>query len=351
MKHLPFHSIYRENFEVVEERQGHVRLFPHTAQLPIIHRALNLEFLGPLPGKLSRLDHRAKDLDLITRRTAAMLYCGVVNAARRDQVLLINLPDRQRVNRIAVVQHLRKETRLGLCHRFRFYAGPDFFPELYLNGKRIVFSDHAVDRLTTRIPGNLGSDLCDLLLTFYGTPMISVPLAGGRAFFVSLPPSLAAFPYKESEHEFFITTCLTIDQLHSFEVEFPPHAYNWHYDPVFTPPSVRHWSPTAAMAAFRKIWEHKAPIPEQKEAPKSIPWSRMAQWLPEISRREGHGPGSRIRFTDGVCGPSEVVYLPDQAEPAINELDGYKKAIPNQDWDAIFAEQLAPPDHYDRIKS
>jgi hypothetical protein len=32
--HVPFHSIYRENFEVVEERQDRVSRFPHTEQLP-----------------------------------------------------------------------------------------------------------------------------------------------------------------------------------------------------------------------------------------------------------------------------------------------------------------------------
>ena len=50
LKHEPFQSIFRPDFEVVEERQGRVRLYPHTAQLPLLHRALD-----PLtsPAKLS----------------------------------------------------------------------------------------------------------------------------------------------------------------------------------------------------------------------------------------------------------------------------------------------------------
>ena len=51
MKHIPFESIYREQFEVVEERHGHVSLYPHTDQLPLLLRALNLEFLGGLPDR------------------------------------------------------------------------------------------------------------------------------------------------------------------------------------------------------------------------------------------------------------------------------------------------------------
>src|SRR5689334_10740737 len=40
-KHNPFQSIYRENFEVVEQRRGKVRWYPHTEQLPVLLRALN----------------------------------------------------------------------------------------------------------------------------------------------------------------------------------------------------------------------------------------------------------------------------------------------------------------------
>jgi hypothetical protein len=42
MKHNPFQSNYREEFEVVEQRLGNVTLYPHTDQLPQLHRALNL---------------------------------------------------------------------------------------------------------------------------------------------------------------------------------------------------------------------------------------------------------------------------------------------------------------------
>jgi len=58
MKHLPFESIYRQDFQVVEQRQGNVTLYPHTDQLPVLLRALNLEFYGALPDRVARVDHR-----------------------------------------------------------------------------------------------------------------------------------------------------------------------------------------------------------------------------------------------------------------------------------------------------
>ena len=86
MKHIPFQSHYRENFEVVEERHGHVRLYPHTDQLPLLLRALNLEFLGGLPDRLARVDKRADGFRKIILRHAALMYCASLNAARPDRL-------------------------------------------------------------------------------------------------------------------------------------------------------------------------------------------------------------------------------------------------------------------------
>jgi hypothetical protein len=50
MKHNPFQSIYREDFEVLEQRIGHTSYYPHNEQLPLLLRAINLEFHGGLPA-------------------------------------------------------------------------------------------------------------------------------------------------------------------------------------------------------------------------------------------------------------------------------------------------------------
>ena len=48
MKHVPFQSNYRPDFEVVEERRGNLSLYPHTEQLPLLLRALNAMVLKGL---------------------------------------------------------------------------------------------------------------------------------------------------------------------------------------------------------------------------------------------------------------------------------------------------------------
>ena len=42
IKHVPFQSIYRQEYEVVEERRGDLSLYPHTDQLPVIFPASTL---------------------------------------------------------------------------------------------------------------------------------------------------------------------------------------------------------------------------------------------------------------------------------------------------------------------
>ena len=61
MKHLPFESIYRSNYEVVEERQGHLRLYPHTQQLPVL-----------LGQKTTELANKAKDSNDLAKAAKEM---------------------------------------------------------------------------------------------------------------------------------------------------------------------------------------------------------------------------------------------------------------------------------------
>jgi hypothetical protein len=342
MKHLPFQSIYRSDFEVVEERHGKVRLFPHTEQLPVLHRALNLEFLGALPGRIARVDHRADDFHKIILRTAALMYASAANASRPDELRLFQLLNPDRVAKVAIVQQITKDTRLGRCHRFRFYAGPDFFPEIYLSGKRVVFADHVLERFSKRVPHHVGEDLTDLLLTFFGGAMIGLPVGPGRAFILCCDDSILAFPYKESEDEFFITTCLTTNEINSLGQELPPQAFNFHYGPAFTQPSIRHWIPTARMCEAHKCWNRKAPLPKPHVGLPDQRWARMASWMRDIVERQGHGPGSRLAFVDNIPGPCEVTFLPGEKEPQFNELEGYKQTDPSYDWDEIFAEREKP---------
>ena len=93
IKHVPFESIYRQEYEVVEEHRGNLRLYPHTDQLPIISRAINLEFYGALPNKVAHVDHRGDGFHKIILQEAALMFCAGVNGCRSDRLRFIALTD------------------------------------------------------------------------------------------------------------------------------------------------------------------------------------------------------------------------------------------------------------------
>lgn len=319
MKHLPFQSAYRQDFEVVEQREGPLRLYPHTDQLPLLLRALNLEFYGALPGYLARVDHRGDGFHKILRKHAAITFCGMINAARPDQLRLYPLLDFDLVGRITVVQQMTRDTSRGPLHRFRFYGGDDFFPEIYLSGKRLLFADHVLQRFSTRVPNNLGEDLTFLLLTFYGCPVISVPVGPGRAFLVLYFESVLAFTYQETDTEFLITTCLTIHEMNSLSLELPPKTLNLHYGSTFTKPQVRNWLPPQWAVNLHSRWERKLPLPPPMQLPKGANWPYMACLIKETIIKEGHGPGSDLWFLDDIPGPADIEVRPGQINPQFRE--------------------------------
>src|SRR5262245_58648782 len=91
----PFKSTYRDNIYVVEEKRGDTSLFPHTDQLPMLHRALRLEFEGRLPSRIANATARADDYRKILRHAAAYHFCLFVNTDRSDGILLfpVHTPD------------------------------------------------------------------------------------------------------------------------------------------------------------------------------------------------------------------------------------------------------------------
>lgn len=340
MRHIPFQSIYRHEFEVVEQREGPVSLFPHTAQLRVLLRALNLEFLGALPGRIARVDERADGFHKIVRRHAALMFCGCLNASRADQLRLFELPGPDLVARVSIVQQIAEDTRRGRCHRFRFYAGDDFFPEIRLSGKRLVFADHVLQRFSARVPNNVGEDLTCFLLSIFGAPMITMPAGPGRAFIVPYQNSVLAFTFHETATEFFITTCLTVNEMNSLNVELPPDAHNLHYGETFTKPRIRHWLPTRWMLDCFKKWQNKIQL-APREPPSKLDWHDVACRMRDLASARGHGPGSRICFADHVLGPCVLELRPDQTEPQVNELETFKHAHPEYDWEAVFTEREA----------
>lgn len=321
MKHLPFQSNYRQEFAVVEQRIGNVTFYPHTEQLSQLHRALNLEFLGALPGRIARVDKRADGFHKILLRRAALMYCSMVNGARADDLLLYSMPDADMVSRLVIVQQMMEDTPLGRVHRFRFYGADGFFPEVRLSGKRIAMADHVRQRFSQRVPKPLGTDFTKLLQAFYGNNLMGLPVGPGRAFVVKYHDSILAFTYKESAEEYFLTTCLTVNEMSSLREERPVRSYYFHYGETFTEPANRP-EPVAEMKECIELWKQRTPFREdssQREAKKNS-WPQLAQLVRDIVLVEGHGPGSQIAFLNLIPGPRLMEAYPLETCPEGEKL-------------------------------
>lgn len=349
IQHIPFQSIYREEYEVVEQKLGNLSLYPHSDQLPVLLRAIRLEFLGSLPGRIARVDKRADGFHKIILRHAALMYAATLNAARADRLRLYELPDYDLVTRVCIVQQISEDTPLGRTHRFRFYGGDDFFPEIRLSGKRIVFADHVLQRFSARVPNSVGEDITNLLIDFYGGPVITMPVGPSRAIIVSMNGSLLAFPYRESPDEYFITTCLTVNEINSLTPELLPHALNFHYDEAFTKPKLRTWLPAKLMVDYHNIWERKTQIKLPERQPLSAAaekrvnnWHWVAHHVKDCMLHSGHGPGSQLCFADHIPGPTITEAKPGgDITKLIDEVKIYREINPQFDWDAIVAQREA----------
>jgi hypothetical protein len=337
MKLVRFISTYKPDFYVVKERRGTTTLYPHTDQLPILLRALTLEFRSGLSTALAKADERAGGFVKFALNLAALQFCGAVNAARPDNLRLFPYLGRDLITRVALVQQVTEPSAKGSGHRFLFYTGAALPTEIYLSGKRVVFTDHAVQRFSERAADDKREDLTFLLITFFGCPMIAMPVNGGRALVVAHAGSIVALTYQESDTEFVITTCLTMDEIHSLEIEAPPQAFNWHYDKPFVKPQIRNWVPTLTARDWLKRWEDKKPIPPV-ESHNLESWPTLASRAFTLARAHKGRPGMKYLFLDHIPSPCAVLIPAGGEEPQYNELEMYKGAIPTLDWDARFAQ-------------
>ena len=339
MKHRPFDSIYRPDFEVVEKREGAVSYFPHTDQLPILHRALNLEFRGGLPSGIGKVNAKSDGFRKLLLAQSVSFFCDFANVARQDGVVLFQLLDGDLMARVAVVQQVTEMTRLGNCHRFRFYGGGDFQPEVYLSGKEIIFAEHVLQRFDQRVPHSLGQNLSLLLNCLLQGQILALPVNGGRAFIAGFGDSFLAFPFKESDSEYFITTCLSAKEVHALDPELPPQAFNFHYGRAFTSPVVRTWLPLNVLLNVYNSWEAKKPVEPILKPISEKNWYRLASFMKDVAIKQGHGPGSQLRFVDDVFGPSFMEFRPRQVPVAWNDQLDYAKADPKYDWENIIKQR------------
>lgn len=337
MKHSPFQSSYLQDFVILEERQGKRTLYPRTDQLPLLARALRWEFLSMLPHRIARVDARSTGYHKIERSFAAEGFCRVINASRPDGLLLTPLLDEDGVDNPAIIQQITEETPRGPRHWFKFYRSEDFFTEIFLCGRRVIFTGHAVDRFSIRGPAFSTENVRNLLFGTLDWPLLAFPYANGTALFPAFAESVIALPYTEGQGELIVSTCLGINEVHSFpDLMIPVIALNPHYGTRFKLPRIRTWSPSEHTLRLKRIWELKIKASGELVERAGRRWGDVAARVPDMVRESGHGPGSRLVFLDHIPGPCCHLIRPGEEEPHYDEWADYKKQAPDVDWEKQF---------------
>lgn len=306
MKHLPFQSAYRESFQVVEERRGNFSLYPHTEQLPLISRALNHEFYSALPHRVAQTDHRGDMFRKMCLSSGATIFCSHIHRDRPDDVLLFHYETPEFVSKVAIVQHIKESTSQGLVHRFRLFSGTEFLPDIHLNGRRIAFAGHVFDRFSERVPHREGEWIRDLFGSFYGGYMFRMPINGGHAFVVPFLGSAITYTFKEKDDEYFITTCLSVNETHGLKLEDPAELMYLHYGREFTPPAdKKNWNSQPYAEELFQFWQDLLPVERVDHPPEAEDtWMRYARIIRNVTEQDGFPEGSWMEFLHHVHGPA-----------------------------------------------
>ena len=309
-QHAPFESIYLDKFEVVEQVADGTHRYPHTDQLAALSRAINLEFYGPLPNRIRNVDARADDYHKSLLNLAALFFCRYVNESRADQLRLFPVITPELVTKVGIVQRVSQSTPRGRHHQFRFFTGQDFVPDIYVCGKRLVYTEHVLRRFTERVPTWAGADLMELLAIFFFNPLIVTTVGQSPAFLFPYNHSLLAFTFEESAEEIVVTTCLTNREIHRLEFSAPPRVYNSHYGTAFTPPVIRNWLPESWAKDLDELWQKQAPLAAPVEKPKRLAsWAKTTLIIEQHAPKMCRVPGCRMQFMDQLPGLS-VRFLP-----------------------------------------
>ena len=331
-KYSPFESAHLKNFQVVEQHEANISKFPHTEQLPKLLTALNQEFRDGLPDKIARVDHRGSDFMKYARYFAAAAFCGIKNEARKDGLHLFPVLDQNKVAKLSVVQEIVEHAEKGPLHRFKFFAGEDFFLESYPNCRRVCFAGHVLERFTERTQNESGTDRTNFLFLFFGAPVTVMECNNSPAFVFSHDSSIVAFPVRLFDSEYFFPTCLAADQISALKPMLVPIAYPHTLRPDHSMPDIRNWDPVQLQLALLEVWERKQPMQGRGTSPwASVRWSEFGHHMIDIVKAQGHGEGSRIAFFDNVHGLNVIQMKPDEPEAIFNLQEFCKEAFPAED--------------------
>lgn len=180
-----------------------------------------------------------------------------------------------------------------------------------------------------------------MLFCFMSGQCIAGPVNGGRAFLIAFGEgdTFLAFPFKESESEYFITTCLSMKEVHAMESEFSTEAFNFHYDRPFTMPTERNWTPPKRMIACFKAWSNKVETKIGLRPSSEKNWYRVASFLKGSAEKRGrYRPGWVLQFVDNIPGPSVAEIEPGELKKSWTDAE-YANLLPEFDWEKIFQER------------
>ena len=339
-QHYEFESKHFSDFVVLEERQGNVSLFPHTDQLPILHKALDKEFNAPLSQLVKGVGAYSDDYWKIVRMACVYAFCQFVNSDRSDKLRLFSLLDANKVARITIVQQITEHNPLGPAHRFKFYGGPDFFQEIRMSGRRIVFADHVLQRFRQRAHNLIVGVLGAFLDIFLHSNVIGMSINHGDALILPNHDEFLAFTYRKSPTEYFITTCLSQNEVYALKVALPAKTFNLHYGESFTRPKVRNWNPLAEMFKYEAQWTERKPV-ESIELPcYKMDWSARCKDMANFVRLAGHNGKSELLFLDNIPGPNTIEVYPGQTVPMFDEV----AFLAEQSFDDLFDWAAKNPD-------
>jgi hypothetical protein len=292
-----------------------------------------------LPHRIARVSARSSDYHKIERNFAAEGFCYVINASRPDGLLLTPLMDEDGVADPAIIQQITEETPRGPRHWFKFYVSEDFFTEILLCGRRVIFTGHAVGRFSIRAPAFSAENVKNLLFDTLDWPSLAFPYVNGTALFPAFTESVIALPYTEGEGELIVSTCLGINEIHSFpDISMPVIALNPHYGTMFKLPRIRTWMPGESALRLKRMWERKTKASAERVEQAGRRWGDVAARVPDMVRESGHGPGSRVVFLDHIPGPCCHLIRPGQEEPHYDEWEDYKNQAPGVDWEKQFKD-------------
>jgi hypothetical protein len=318
-KHFKFDSKHLTDFVVVDERRDNISLYPHTQQLAKLHVALYKEFRAPLSQIIARVNRYSDDFKKIVRYYSAHAFCQFINSGRSDRLRLHCLLDPDKVAQVTIVQQITEHNKLGGSHQFRFYGGADFFPEIRLSGKRLVFSNHVLKRFNQRAHNLLTEELSAFLDIFFRSSVIGMTINDGQALVLPNMDEFLAFTYEETDSETFLTTCLDQSMVYDLRGSLPIRSFNLHYGEAYTQPKIRNWNPWAETIKYQTQWQRKKLIQPREVLPFKKDWPAKSKRIQPLVRSMGHNENSKLCFYDDIPGPGVFQLLPGYSMPRFED--------------------------------